>query len=112
MNTRSLTLAAGNLDKRISLQSPTQTRTADGGVTESFEEEAEVWAEIKPVSAREHVSGNQITQDITHKIKIRYYSGITPSWRIVFDSRVFNIHSVINAKELNVYHEILCKEQL
>ena len=103
---------AGEMRSQITVQSATQTRDAHGGATETFAEFVTTWAEINPLTAREFVSGNQITQDVSHRIRMRYYPGVTPSMRILFGARVFNIHSVINANERNKFMELLVKERL
>jgi len=111
-----LRLDAGELNRFITVQSATESRTAAGDVTETWADLDDAWAEIQPLSAREFVTGNQIAQDVTHRIRMRHYPGLTPSNRIKYVvggvTRYFNIHSVIDANEANWYMELLVKEAL
>jgi SPP1 family predicted phage head-tail adaptor len=49
---------------------------------------------------------------ISHRIRIRYRSGVTPVCRILFKTRYFNIVSVINIDEKKEFLELICKEDI
>ena len=100
----------GSLDKRIVLQSPVNTPDGMGGVTLTWVDEKKVWAAVWPVSAVEVIRAEAPTMTITHRIRIRYYSGLDPSWRIQFGDRYFTIVSIVNRNEKNVLQDILSKE--
>lgn len=71
------------------------------------------FASIQPLTAREIFSANQVQSDITHKIIVRA-SGLSlnPKMTILFGSRLFNIHSVLNKDEKGEMLTILCKEKV
>ena len=69
-----------------------------------------VRAGIYPISGKEFFAAETVNSEITHKVKIRYFEGITPNMRINFNNRIFSIESIINFQEKNVELQLLCKE--
>ena len=100
----------GPLNKRITLQSPTNTADGMGGQTVTYATESVVWAAIWPISAAEIVKGTSPSMEITHRIRVRYRSGILASWRIKHGERYFNIVSIVNPNEKNEMLDLLAKE--
>ena len=99
------------LNKRITLQQPTRAADGMGGFTVSWADAATVWAAIWPVSAAERISASKETGEITHRIRIRYRSGIRSSWRIKYGDRYFNIAGPpIDPNMAHRWLDILCKE--
>jgi len=108
-------LRAGGLRHRISLQVQTETEDGMGGssldwaaVTGLSSVPAAIW----PVSSKERIDSMKLELQITHKIRMRYISGITAKHRIVFGSRTFNITSIINPDERNIMLDMLCTEDI
>lgn len=60
-----------------------------------------VWAEIIPGSSREFIAAKSINAELTHEIRIRYLSGVTPKMRILYGTRVFDIEPPRNIRERN-----------
>ncbi len=96
-----MTIAAGSRNRRIVIQSATETTTDGGEVTRSWSTFATVWAEIKPLSAREAMVAQQSQATTTHKIIILYRPGITPDMQALYNGRTFRFDSVINLDEAN-----------
>jgi len=108
-------LRAGNLRHRIAIQTETSVSDGMGGFTLSWanvENMGSVPAAIWPLSAKENLDAMKLEQQITHKIRIRYQSGITSKNRIVFGSRTFNIISILNYEERNRSFDLLCLEDI
>ena len=105
-------MKAGKLRHRLSLQSGTESQDDYGQVTETFAEFAEVWGSITPLRGLELIHAQQVQSEVTHKCFIRYNSSIDTKDRIVFGSRTFEIMSILNADERDVYQEVWCKEIL
>jgi SPP1 family predicted phage head-tail adaptor len=103
-------LKIGDLKKRITLQSKTNVADGLGGFTSTWGDEVSLWAAIWPVSASEQVQAMQTVMTITHRIRIRYWSGIHSSWRIKFGDRYFAIVSIINPNEANKILDLMVKE--
>ena len=103
-------LEPGSLRHRIELQHATATRNAYGEPIEAFATYATVWAAVEPLSMRERVQAEQMKAQRTHKITIRYLSGVVVTDRVVFGSRTFEVVSFLNHEERNYMMILECKE--
>jgi len=105
-------MKAGELTHRIEIQAIGTTRGAAGEVVDTWSTETNgtVWASIKPGSGREFFNAKQINAELTHIIKMRYYSGLTPAKRILFGTRIFNIEDIRNTDEHNTEMIVNAKE--
>ena len=100
----------GDLNKRITIQYEVQTSDAMGGFSVVWTDLKTVWAAIWPVSANEHLQAMQNTMTITHRIRIRYRSDLSASYRIKYGTRYFNIVSMVNPNERGEWLDIMAKE--
>ncbi len=100
----------GPLRHRIALQAGTGTQGGYGNIPLTFSTYATVWASVQPLSGRELLNAQQVYAETSHRIRLRYLSTVTTKDRILFDSRAFEIVSMINWNELNWMLELLCKE--
>lgn len=103
-------MRAGALRHRITLQANTDAYDAYGDISNTWTTGDEIWGSVDPVSGREEDLGSELVGVVTHFIKVRYKASVSVANRIVFDSRVFQIESVRNWQERNVFLELLCKE--
>ena len=105
-------MRAGALRHRITVQSNTDAYDDYGDLSNSWDTGSEIWGSVNPISGKEEDLGSELVGVVTHFIKVRYRASISVSVanRIVFDSRVFQIESVRNWQERNVFLELLCKE--
>ena len=99
-----------DLNKRITLQSSTKVADGMGGLTVTWADVATVWAGVWPISAKEHIEAKQTGITITHQIRIRYRASVTGAYRVLFESRYFNIVSIIDHAEDHEWLDLLCKE--
>lgn len=102
---------AGQLRHRIQIQQPDEARDDFGGQVPTWTTIAVVWADIQPVTGREYFSAQQINAELSHKILIRFQSGIQPTQRVLYGAREFDIHAVINTGERNRELLLLCSER-
>ncbi len=98
------------LNRRITIQSPTNVADGMGGFTVTWAVAATVWAAIWPVGANEIIQSDKTTMTVTHRIRIRYRSVISSSWRVSYAGRYFNIVSIIDPNMAHVWLDILCRE--
>ena len=84
-------MRAGQLNKRITIQSRTVTTAADGSQTEAWTDDATVWVQFMQATSREFMAAQQVNGNITHVLKMRYRSGVTASHRLKFETRILNI---------------------
>lgn len=99
-------LKSGDLRHLIDIQRAAKVRDASGGYATSWSSQSQPHAKIKPISGNERWQAMKTEANITHKMYIRYESGLLPSDRIVFDSRTFQIKAIINLEERNKWLEI------
>lgn len=100
----------GKLRYLITLQSEGGSRDAGGGIVSSWSTVDSVYADIRPVSGQERYRQGKVQETITHDIRIRYRTDITASNRVSYDSRTFNIKTVINEDERDRYLLLKCSE--
>lgn len=105
-------MRSGTLRHRIEIQGESVTRDSYGGETKSWTTSATVWASINPLSGRERLAAQQVNAETTHKITMRYHSGLTPENRIKFGSRIFDIEEILNTGENNVELVIMAREEV
>jgi SPP1 family predicted phage head-tail adaptor len=94
-------MQAGKLRNKIKLQANTVSLDVEGNATDSWSTAATVSGSIEALSGREALTNAQLNSEVTHKVTIRYYAGLTTKHRILFGSRIFSINSVINPAEKN-----------
>ncbi|HDR1907264.1 TPA: phage head closure protein [Pasteurella multocida] len=102
----------GKLRHRITLQKQVNTLNEFGATVTEWQDFAVVWAEIKPFFGREYFAAQQMQSEITTQIFIRYLPEVLPTMRVKFGERFFEIVSVINANERNIYLQLMCRENV
>lgn len=103
----------GELRHRITLQKLTNSQDSFGQqIEDNWMDIITVWASIEPLVGKQYFAAEQVQSEISHKIKIRYLPGITPDMRIKYSTRIFQIVSPLNYKELNIELQLMCKELL
>lgn len=101
---------SGQMRERVLLQQPATSRTGLGTANIGWEDVAEVWASVRGLSSREVLQAMQANSIATHEVRIRFYPGISATWRIVWRSRVLEFAGAPMERELRSQHVILCKE--
>lgn len=103
-------ICAGSLRHKISLQQYILYDDGMGGQQEIWDEYAEVWARISPLSGTEAVVGMQLQDSISHDILLRYRDDVKAKHRVVYEGREFNIRSVIDIEERKRFLQLRCEE--
>ena len=108
-------MSVGKINRRLFFQS--QTRTQDGGGSQAVthSDSFSTFGHISPKTGAEKLFGDQLEENITHVITVRYRKDITHKMRIQYRptssiTRTFNIKRVINQNDKSKYLEILCIE--
>lgn len=84
----------GKLDRRIEIQTATDTRDAFGAGVPSYTTTYTVWASIVPAGGQEGTEGEKQTATGIVKFSIRYISGLDEKMRILYDSEYYDIMSI------------------
>lgn len=103
-------MRAGELRHSVVIESRTLAADSYGGRTETWATFATVWASVEPLSGSEQWRAQQAQSSVSHKVTIRYLSGVDAKMRVKFGTRYLNIGSVRNVEERNRELELLCTE--
>jgi SPP1 family predicted phage head-tail adaptor len=104
------TTTSSRLRHRLTLQAEVMTPDGAGGYVRTWNDVANIWAEIIPFSGRERFFSGKIQAETTHRILLRYRSDITAAHRLMFENRIFNIRAIMNAREQRDVLELLVEE--
>ncbi len=102
---------AGQLRERIVVKQAHESRNRPGETTYTYSTFAEVWASVTGVTAREFLLANTQQTEITHRIRMRYLTGLTQSMRLVWRGRTLEIVSLLEHNNRSE-HEAICQEQV
>ncbi|QGP56803.1 putative phage head-tail adaptor (plasmid) [Piscirickettsia salmonis] len=103
-------MRAGLSRHRVTLQNNLIGANNYGEALDYWQDITTVWARVSPSAGRELFSAQQFYHEISQTVTLRYRPDVTPSLRLVFDSRYFEILSVINPDERNRELILACKE--
>ncbi len=105
-------LNAGRMRHRVTIKQKSVTRSDSGEEVVIWETVGTYWASVEPIRGREFVEMHQAQAEISHRIRMRYNSAITPANRAYFGSRVFEIVSVIHVEERGRETQLMCSERV
>jgi SPP1 family predicted phage head-tail adaptor len=104
-------IRSGELRERVTIQVATESRNLLGETTLAWSYFAERWASVEGVSAREVLLRGQQDTTITHRVRMRYVSGLSQTMRIVWRGRVLEIDSLLEHANRSE-HELICSEKV
>jgi SPP1 family predicted phage head-tail adaptor len=94
-----MTLTAGRLRDRVTLQAKAVTRDAFGGEVVTWGTHATLWASVESLSGREYIEQqfgvDQVRATRAVRVVLRYRDDVVPWMRIVHGGRVLEIQAVI-----------------
>jgi len=104
---------AGEMRHRITIQANNPTPDPANQMIDNWSNWLCRWAKIESSEGSQLVQAEQLRNDCTHVITLRYLATLSPRiHQIVFQSRVFNLLSVVNFEERNILSVCQCKEVL
>jgi len=69
--------AAGDLNRRLTLQAPVETGDGEGGVARAYADVCTLWAQVTPLTARADVAAGSLGAAIRYAIVIRARDDVT-----------------------------------
>lgn len=116
-----MSIAAGRLRHRVTIQVLTPVFDSDGDVIQDqntgevlrvWTTLGEVWAAVEPISGREFIQSAETQSQITTRITIRRQDfTVTAAMRALQGVRVFNIHAVLWDRDSGLEYQTLpCSE--
>lgn len=103
-------MRAGRLNHLITIQEPTEIQDTTGQAVKSWGTFAQVWANIEPLSGREFLDAQQINAETKVRIRIRKLDDVTQKMRVSYDSKVYNINTIIHVHERQREMHLMCSE--
>lgn len=88
-------VAAGTLDRRITLEQVSRTQNGKGEPIETWSTLAEVWAEAREPTGRELFAAEQRTAQIDRVFTLRWRDDLTPDHRIRYGGQIYDIDSIV-----------------
>ncbi len=104
-------LPAGIMDKKATIQTPTETLNELNEPTLTYSTYKTRMVALLPLSGNEQINAMANEASVTHRIRMRFTSGLVPKMRIVIDSRTFEIMSVLE-RGRREEHECMVSEVL
>lgn len=100
----------GDLRHEIILQTASRASDGAGGSITTWSDFKTIWAEIKPRSALKRSFAGKLEADTTHVVTMRFLDGVSTGMQITFGKRTFQIHSILNEEERNIWLYLQCVE--
>ncbi|MBI3936770.1 MAG: phage head closure protein [Betaproteobacteria bacterium] len=85
----------GRMDRRITIEQPSEAQDAAYGTTVTWTVLAVVAASWEALRGQERIVADSMQSTIEGKFRIRWRSDVTPAMRIRHDGRTYNIRGVI-----------------
>lgn len=103
----------GRMNRRVELQTTTRTVDDDGGFTEVWASVITVWADFEPPAAHnvERVLGGEVQALIGAVVRMRYYAGVSSTWRLVEGTRIFDVRGVRDVENRHQWMELAVEER-
>lgn len=103
-------MRSGELRHRVTIQHKVATQNAYGEEIIDWQTWKTAWAAVEPLTGREFMDAERAGAEVTHRIRIRQRDGLLPSMRVSWDSRLFDIESVLNLEERDREMQLMCRE--
>jgi len=105
-----MSMRAGRLRHKITIQEVTETADGMGGFTETWSEYTTAFASITPMKGMEALEHRKLGHETVHKVWMRYQSGISTKMRVVWGDRTMDMIDYRIPDERNEMIELTVKE--
>lgn len=102
-------LKSGDMDHLATVQTPTESTNSIGEPELTWSTFATRWIAILPLSGAEAINAMANEAVVTHRVRMRYTSGLKPKMRLVSDGRTFEIMSAVE-RGRREEHELMVSE--
>ncbi|MBQ0079688.1 MAG: phage head closure protein [Eubacterium sp.] len=100
----------GRFNKKVDVYRYTDIETDMGSQRTVLAKAETVWAEVRPTRGTEFLEYYRDANALQFKVTMRYRPGLTEKDVLVYKGRQFEINSVINILEADLYMEVYCTE--
>jgi SPP1 family predicted phage head-tail adaptor len=102
---------AGKLRERVTIQQASESRTAMGEVVQTWATYTDRRASVEGISSRELLQMGQSQTEASHRVRLRYVTGLKTSMRLLWRNRILEIVSLLE-HDNRTEHELLCQEAM
>ena len=102
-------MQAGRLNRRCTLQSPSQSVDELGQPIPGWTDVATVWASIRHLSGVEAIKADAVTSTVRASIRIRYRAGVNAGMRVVHNLTAYNITAVMPDVGGREFVDLVCE---
>lgn len=108
-------MKTGPLNKRIKIQRRVESLNEFKETVVNFVDWVTVWAAVEPLAGREYIAAQQISGDITTRVRIRALQGVDRKMRVVYEksatqTKLYEIDNVLSVLENNRELVLMCRE--
>lgn len=100
----------GTFRHSILIEQLVRTPDGQGGNTSAWTTFKSLKARIDPLRARQIDFGQKLEHRVTHRICMRFFTGLTSEMRVNFGGRIFHIQGIRNPQERNRFYEVDARE--
>lgn len=109
--TKQVKLNSGKYRHKVMFQKLEASQDTYGEDTNVWVDDFEARVGIFPLSSKDYFDAQAISNVVSHKVLLRYRTGVTSDMRFTFNGRIFNIIGApINYQERNVELLLMCRE--
>ena len=102
-------MQAGRLNRRVTLQSPSQSVDEIGQPIPGWTDVATVWADIRMKSGLESIKAGASVSVVQASVRIRYRSGVNAGMRLVHNLVAYDIKAVMPDIGGREYLDLVCE---
>jgi SPP1 family predicted phage head-tail adaptor len=99
---------AGQLDRRITLQTFSETTDTFGQEVKTYSTLASVWANVKESIGKEGEDGDMIAATKKVEFIIRYRTDVNEQMRITYNNNTYKIQAIQSADARKAFLKIVC----
>lgn len=100
----------GRLNRKVKIYRYVTIETELGSSKQVLAYDRTVWAELRPTRGTEFLEYYKEANALQFKVTMRYRPELTEKDVLVYNGRQFEINSIINIMEANIYLEVYCTE--
>lgn len=113
----SYVVRAGTLRRRLAFQTRSTAQDASGQPANVWTTAFIAWGDIEPMTGRELIAAAAVQSAVTHMVTVRWRPELSnpqavAAMRILYGTRIFNIHAAMNEDERNRVVSLMCEEGL
>lgn len=103
-------MRAARLRHRVTIQQPVAAVNGYGERITTWSTVATVWAAVEPLRGREFFDAEQTQAEISHRVIMRYRTGMESTMRLLHLTRVLHIGTIIDVDERHRELQLMCRE--